>query len=1223
MPGRLCRFELGMMACVLCLGLAAQAENSQARGAIDSAPAGAEAARLNNLGVAMMNQQLMEKAVAKFDAALKADPFLLTAQLNRGIALLNQQKLTEAEAALQDVLKKKPSNARAWYNLGLAHRGDGNTITAIDDFQHAAKLAPNDADVYYFLGALYSQQQDYPQAIENFEHALKLQPLHASAEFGLAKALQRSGKPDFAKLHLQKFEHLTQTKVSSPITLSYGEQGRLSIAEDIITNEPAVGPMIPVKFTAQEVAAGGGSPKSGDRLMRDLGGGICLLDVDGDGKLDIVSLSGRNPSVDVFRNLGSGKWQLMKASETGLPADGPGISCAVGDYDNDGKNDLALSLGTGVLLFRNDGNGKFTDVTKTAGIESPQNWVPAGITFVDYDHDGDLDLFATGFQPLVAGSLDSLRPNVLWRNNGNQTFTNWTTQAGLEGKGATTAATLSDINNDRAVDLVVAGSGSAPTLYINPRAGNFTDLPLYEVKGLPPTTGVYVFDFDKDGWMDVALTHDGAPGLTLWQNKDGEHFERVNLPLNAKKSWGITAIDFDNDGWLDLAAIVETHNGPELRVLRNQAQQGFEDVSAQLGLDKIKLNNPRALIAADIDGDRAPDLIVAQLGGDPVILHNQGGNKNHALKIDLKGLADNKTAIGTKVEVFAGGLWQKFEIPGAAGYLSQGSPEILAGLGKADKVDIVRMLWPTGVIQDEVELAADKPVSFMEIDRRGSSCPTLFVWNGEKYEFISDVIGAAVMGHWISPTEKNIPDPDEWIKIEGSQIQPRDGYLSVRFGEPMEEANYIDQLRMIAVDHPAATEVYPDERFLDNPPFATGKPVSTSAPHPPLTAWDTNGNDVLQRLTKHDHQYVRDFTNLQYAGFANLHSLRLDLGKWTPARPLRLFLAGFIEYFSATSMYAAWQAGLQPISPYVEAQIPDGSWKRVIDDMGFPAGLPRTIVVDLTGKLLPGTRRIRISTNLQIYWDQVLVDNGPERTGEIRTTELPLASATLAFRGYPQQLDQRPTPGDLEYRYELASTTGPFSKLRGSYTNYGDVTDLLKNVDDHFVVFGTGEDIDAEFDTVVLPPLPAGWKRDYFLYANGFVKDMDFYEATPFTVAQYPFHAMTSYPYPATEHYSEDRLATDYLLEWNGRFETGEPNASGYRFVYAPRQIDPLPLTPSKAGANWKGHGLIRAELVPPMIPVNAGAAWKGHSFSCAEPASPSVSERASAREACATGGGR
>jgi len=476
----------------------------------------------------------------------------------------------------------------------------------------------------------------------------------------------------------------------------------------------------------------------------------------------------------------------------------------------------------------------------------------------------------------------------------------------------------------------------------------------------------------------------------------------------------------------------------------------------------------------------------------------------------------------------------------------------------------LRILWPTGVLQDEIDLPQTQVIAMKEADRRGSSCPVLFAWDGHKYKLVTDVIGAAVVGHWFTPTRRNTPNSGEWIKVDGAQIVPVNGKLSLRFIEPMEEVNYIDQLRMVAVDHPADVDVYPDERFLDDPPFASGKTIATSAPHIPAGAWDDHGRDVLQLLSARDHLYVRDFTNLPYAGFANTHTLTLDLGTWTSHNPLRLFLSGFIEYFSATSMYAAWQAGLQPMSPYIEAQMPDGSWKRVVDDMGFPAGLPRTITVDLTDKLPAGVRNIRITTNLQIYWDQVLVDNGPAREHTVRTTELPLAAATLGFRGYPRQVDGE-TPGDLTYYYEQASTTGPFSRFRGSYTQYGDVTALLTSIDNHFAVFGTGEDIDAEFDTAALPSLPSGWKRDYFFYANGFVKDMDFFEAIPFTVDEMPFHGMSAYPYPASQHYPDDSATDGYRLNSNDRFESGANRATGYRFEFAPRRIDPVPLTPSRA----------------------------------------------------------
>ena len=1126
----------------------------------------AEAAKLNNLGVAMMNQQLMDKAIAKFDAAYKLDPSLAAAELNKGIALLNQQKLPEAEEALQQAAAKDPGNPRVWYNLGLVHRGEGRTAEAIADFEKVLKIDPNDPDAYYFLGTFYSQQQEYAKAVDAFQRALKINPLHASAEFGMGRALQRSGKTDEAGEHLKRFEYLTHNKISAPITLTYGEQGRYSVAQDVITNEPAVGPMIPVQFVAQPVGNGVAVPTAG--VPRDaLGGGLCMLDVYGDGHYDMVVLGSGNHAIRIFRNLGEGKWAEADTKAAGLSIAGTALSCAVGDYDNDGKNDLAVAFTDRVALFHNDGGGRFHDATKAAGIEMPkENYTPAGMTFVDYDHDGDLDLFVTGTYWAVGGDREHVRPNFLWRNNGNGTFTKWTVEAGLEGAGRTTSVVLSDINNDRAVDLVVTGASAAPTVYLNQREGPFKATPLYDVPGLPATVGVYVFDFNKDGWMDVALTHSDAPGISLWRNVEGKHFERVPLPMSdATRGWGITGVDFDNDGWIDLAAVVETAKGPEVRVFRNQGAQGFEDVSAALGLDKLKLHDPRSLIAADLDGDLAADLVVTQLGGDPIVLHNEGGNKNHALRIDFKGLADNKTGLGTKVEVFSNGLWQKFEVAGGAGYLSQGPPEILAGLGKNTNADIVRMLWPTGVLQDEIDVAVNKPASFMELDRRGSSCPTLFAWNGEKYQFITDVIGAGVIGHWISPTSKNTPDPDEWVKIDGSKLRAKDGYMSVRFGEPMEEVNYIDQVRMVAVDHPADVDVFPDERFLDDPPFASGKTVATSQPHLPAAAWDNQGRDVLQLLSARDHRYVRDFTNLPYAGFANSHSLTLDLGKrWTAQNPLRLFLSGFIEYFSATSMYAAWQAGLKPISPYIEAQMPDGAWKRVVDEMGFPAGLPRTITVDLTGKLPSGARRIRITTNLQIYWDQVLVDNGPAREIEVRTTELPLAAATLGSRGYPRQVDGK-TPGDLTYYYEEASTTGPFSRFRGSYTRYGDVTPLLTSIDNQFVILGTGEDIDAEFDSAALPPLRKGWKRDYFFYANGFVKDMDFYEATPFTVADMPFHGMSTYPYPVGQHYPDDARADEYRFEWNDRFESGGNSAAGYRFVYGLRTIDPWPLTPNRA----------------------------------------------------------
>lgn len=1115
------------------------------------------AIRLNNLGVAYMNQQNMEKAEKTFDEAYRTDPKLLTARLNQGIAFLNMQKLAEAKQALQDIVKQDPADAAAWYNLGLVARSGTDVKETIADFEHVLKLDPSDADTHYLLGSGYLQENNYADAILQFKQALQENPLHASAVFALARALRRTGQTDAAKRDFQRFERITNEKIGSPMAVAYGEMGHYSVARSIHDNSPQTGPMIPVHFVDQPIGTNLRQHSETADQVRS-GGGGCMFDIDGDGRMDLITLDEGDHAIHAFHNLGDGRFEEMPAHSTGLDVHGTGIACTAGDFDNDGFTDLAVSMSDRVILFRNLGNGKFSDVTQSVGIK-PTNQ-PAGLTFVDYDHDGDLDLFVTG-----KAATGSARPNTLWRNNGNKTFTDWTEPTGLDGKGTTTNAILSDLNNDRAVDLVVTGSGDAPTFFRNPREGRFPASPLYKDAGLPSTSGIYVCDFNKDGWMDVAVTHTGAPGITLWRNVDGKRFERVPLPItDATRGWGLTALDIDNDGWIDLAVLVETARGPELRILRNLGAQGFQDVTAKVGLAHLKLDHPRSLLAADIDHDGDTDLIVTELHRSPVLLRNDGGNRNHWVRLTFKGLADNKSAIGTKVQIFAGNLWQKWEIAGAAGYMGQGSPEILAGLGSETHVDIVRMLWPTGVPQDELNIAADKPNSIGEIDRRGSSCPVLFAWDGEKYQFVSDVIGAAVIGHWTSPTSTNTADPDEWIKVDGKLLQPRNGYLSLRFGEPMEEVNFIDQFRLVAIDHPEGTDVYPNERFLSTPPFPREKVIVTSAAHPLVAAWNDHGRDVSTPLLQRDHHYVRDFTNLPFAGFVNMHTLTMDIGRWSPKNPLHLLLHGYIEYFSASSMYAARQAGLEPVPPYLEAQMPDGSWKRILNDMGFPAGLPRTITVDLTDKLPPGVHRLRMVTNLQIYWDQISVDNGPDASNRIRQTELPLALSTLKFRGYPQQLEGK-TPGDLTYRYDRISKTGPFARQRGEYTHYGNVTPLLKNIDDRYVIFGSGEDIDAEFSAAPLPSLPAHWKRDYFFYANGFVKDMDFYEASPFSVNKMPFHSMKKYPYSKSQSYPVDPASLRYRLRWNDRFNSGQ-NPQEYKFHYLPANSFPIEPAASSNG---------------------------------------------------------
>jgi len=577
----------------------------------------AEAVRLNNSGVAQMSQQATERAAASFAEAFKKDPKLAQAAINAGIALMAQQKLDEAKKTLQAALALQPVSAQAWYNLGLAQHASNELEPALASFQQAAKFDPRDADSTYFEGVCYQELKQFDQAIEILRKALEINPLHASSEFALARALQRSGNIAEAKEHFKRFQHLTSTKIGAPIGLSYGEQGRYSTVTPVEEHEASLRAMIPVKMVAQPMISqvrknGPGAPG----VDWTTTGGACMMDVTGAGSMDLVLMQSGAQAIRVLHSKGNGSYEEFDAAAAGLKASGRAVACAVGDYDGDGLNDLAVALDDAVLLFRNLGHGKFQDVTAEAGLK-PMNR-PTGITFIDYDHDGDLDLLLSGAEKWPEGNS-----NVLWRNNGNKTFTEWTSPTGLGEIGSTSAVILTDFNNDRAVDLAVSGDEPAPLIFVNPREGKYPRQPLYENAKLPATVGITVLDYNKNGWMDIAVTHAGAPGLTLWRNVEGPNhvgrrFERVELPLkDALRGWGLTPIDIDNDGWIDLAAIIETKDGPRVRVFRNRGDGSFEDISHALGLDEVKLQDARGLIVTEGDGalllDVAASLFAASL----------------------------------------------------------------------------------------------------------------------------------------------------------------------------------------------------------------------------------------------------------------------------------------------------------------------------------------------------------------------------------------------------------------------------------------------------------------------------------------------------------------------------------------------------------------------------------------------------------------------------------
>ena len=433
-----------------------------------------------------------------------------------------------------------------------------------------------------------------------------------------------------------------------------------------------------------------------------------------------------NGTGKLYRNLG----ELKFADETKaakLEFRGEGTGCAVGDYDNDGHPDLAVSFNGGVHLYHNRGDGTFEDVTMAAGIQS--TGLAMGVAFIDYDQDGDPDLYITQFNDFALE--DARRPfsfpfdvpqpgNILWRNKGNGTFMNWTKELGLSGAAASLGAIAADVNNDHAVDFVIAGWEKAPEILINQREGAFRAISPWAGQSPGPSAGIAALDFDKDGWVDLAFTHWAPQAFSLWRNVGGKSFEHVPLADPGwMRGWGIAAWDYDNDGWVDIVAVGENFSGEgRIILLRNEGSNGFRDVTQETGLDTIALRDPRAIIAFDAQGDGSSDLLITQNNLPPVLLKSVGGNKNNWLRLVLKGKEENKLGIGAEAQIFDGADEQKWTVPGASGYLGQGPPEIGVGLGTQSIVDVLRVLWPTGVVQHELQVQAPKREIITEFDRR-------------------------------------------------------------------------------------------------------------------------------------------------------------------------------------------------------------------------------------------------------------------------------------------------------------------------------------------------------------------------------------------------------------------------------------------------------------------------------------------------------------------------
>jgi tetratricopeptide (TPR) repeat protein len=673
---------------------------------------------------------------------------------------------------------------------------------------------------------------------------------------------------------------------------------------------------------------------------------------------------------------------------------------------------------------------------------------------LDYDHDYDLDEFVLGPR------------TKLLRNQGEAGKMDRTADFPFAEPAATAGMTFRAVFETKGMDLVLIHPNKGAVLYRDQLAGRYTAQPLPPIGGLPQA-------FDLANRAEMDLLHPKG----ILKNREGKF-----TPLEGPG--GLTAADLEGRGMLDLV----TPQG----IRRNEGNYRW-------GALVTPANWPAGVTgatAADFDNDGKMDLLLITSNGVFRAL-NRTATKANWLRIKLTGVKNLPHAPGSEVEVKAGGLYQK--------RLYDGTP-ITFNLRQYKEADAIRITWANGLIQNETRIAANKAHEFKEAQRLSGSCPMVWTWNGREFEYITDVLGVAPLGAASGDGSFFPVDHDEYIQIPGSALVPRDDHYEVRLTEELAEVAYLDEIKLIAVDHPAAVDLYTNDKFK-SPPFPEFRLFGVEKAVRPRAARDHRGRDVLPRLLARDAQYVDGFRRT-IDGLAERSHVDLDFrGAAADGRAI-LVLSGWVDWADGSTFLRAAQASPDGVlMPRLQVKNDRGQWQTVIEDMGMPAGKPKTIVVDLSGKWLSASREVRIVSGLALYWDEIFLSEQTQAPA-VRQHAL-TGTAELQFRGFspvtvhPERLQPE------RFAYEPVRATSMWNPTPGFYTRYGSVAPLLREADDRLVLMGSGDELRLQFPA--LPPPPADFRRSFLLKVQGWAKDQDANTAYSKSTIPLPFRAMKQY----------------------------------------------------------------------------------------------------------------
>jgi hypothetical protein len=747
---------------------------------------------------------------------------------------------------------------------------------------------------------------------------------------------------------------------------------------------------------------------------------------------------------------------------------------------------------------------------------------------MDLDFTGKLDLIA-----VTAGTIQRFNDSTIhttgvqvYRQFGPLLFSDITSTSGIPASlDNAHSVTMGDWNRDQNMDVIASRKEAPPLLLEKQRGG-----PLVPREQTNWVAGVIfsIGDFDNDLRPDLAVVRDGKIGLCF----NGGEQKQIAVSGNADFHQ-LVAVDYDNDGWLDLWAI-----GESMRVWRNVGLSGFQEQTAQLGLDKFVGGAVSEIHFADFDMDCDSDVVVALANGGLRYLRNEGGNANSQVKVQLYGNRSNASGIGCKIEIETGGLRLSRTVHRLP---------VEVGVGKYQKLDsfLVHWFnWPQG--SAEVTFNCKVPLFALELTIQEGSCPYLYAWDGKGFRFVTDILGAAPLGLPIAEGRFIEADSEELVWIGNEQTFPaRDGKYQLQITEELREVLYLDEAKLVVVDHAPGTEVHSTDKLLPGKPFPQGKITILHKERPLQSALQLNlnpnltrpdGQDVTSALKTVDGRRVSPLQLRvpQLRGLAEPHALILDFGPLDTAKPLVLVMNGWLRFGGGMANVAASHDPSLPFPfPTLEAEVAPGTWKAVDVTVGAPAGKTKTILVDLDGKLEPGTHRLRLTQAFEIHWDRIALME-KQLNAQTTITFIAPSDVDLHFRGFspPKNLpaDWPLTPG-----YDTVSSNSYWTIIPGGWcTRYGDISELIAFRDEGLALINSGDELTLKFVAGSLPPKPAGSVRDFFLYVDGWDKDSDFHVAAGTKVEPLPFHGMTAqlYGWQERPQFPSDALHRKYNIRW-------------------------------------------------------------------------------------------